>query len=39
MGLLAQMVGNFTLVVVFPFDENELCPGVMAILVNIELST
>ena len=37
MGLLAQIVGNFTRVVEFPFDKNELCPGVVAILVNMEL--
>ena len=39
MGLLAQIVGNFTRVVLFPFDENELCPVVVAILVNIAHST
>ena len=38
MGLLAQIVGNFTTVVEFPIDKNELCPGVVAILVNMELS-
>ena len=37
MGLLAQIVGNFTRVVVFPFEENELYPGDVAILVNAEL--
>ena len=39
MGLLAQIVGNFTRVVEFPFDKNELCPGAVAILVNMELIT
>ena len=42
MGLLAQIVGNFQYLsncISINFDESELCPGVVSILVNTELRT
>ena len=42
MGLLAHIVGNFQYLgncISINFDENELCPGVVSILVSTELST
>lgn len=42
MGLLAQIVGHFQYLsncISINFDENELCPGVVSILVNTELRT